>query len=152
MKIKNTIRKSSINSKSFVIAKKLRQRMTDSEKTLWGCLRSNKLNGLHFRRQQAIDEYIVDFYCHDYGLIIEIDGEIHDSQKDYDQERDLMLTSQGFSVIRFSNKEIQDSIEDVLNKIQNHLTPLIPLPFREGGSRESARGLGPHIRNGQAGG
>ena len=50
--------------------------MTPEEKILWGCLRGNKLNGLHFRRQQVIAGYIVDFYCHSVRLVIEIDGKI----------------------------------------------------------------------------
>ncbi|WP_369426718.1 endonuclease domain-containing protein [Waterburya agarophytonicola] len=58
-------------------AKELRQNMTPVEKILWDYLRAKRLNNLKFRRQQIIEEFIVNFYCHSLGLIIEVDGEIH---------------------------------------------------------------------------
>ncbi len=57
--------------------KEFRRQMTPEEKILWQRLRANRLNGLHFRRQQIIDGFIVDFYCHSAGVVVEVDGEIH---------------------------------------------------------------------------
>ncbi|WP_292738042.1 DUF559 domain-containing protein [Nostoc sp. JL31] len=59
-------------------AKELRQQMTPEEKILWQHLRANRLNGLHFRRQQIINGFIADFYCHSTALVIEVDGKIHE--------------------------------------------------------------------------
>ena len=69
-------------------ARQLRQEMTPAEAILWKHLRTDQLGGLHFRRQQVLDGYIVDFYCHAAQLVIEVDGEVHASQHEYDAERD----------------------------------------------------------------
>src|SRR5574341_2298524 len=69
-------------------AKELRRNMTPAEGIPWEKLRHNRLKGLQFRRQQIIDGYIVDFYCHAKTLVVEIDGDIHELQKDYDAGRD----------------------------------------------------------------
>jgi very-short-patch-repair endonuclease len=98
-------------------ARELRRDMTPAEKNLWEKLRHNRLNGLHFRRQQIINGYIVDFYCHSKALILEVDGEIHDAQKDYDSERDNNLITRGFSVLRFTNEEVKDDLATALQKI-----------------------------------
>ncbi len=98
-------------------ARELRRKMTPAEKTLWEKLRHNHLNGFQFRRQQIIDGYIVDFYCHAKALIIEIDGDIHKQQIEYDIERDAHLLSRGFSVLRFTNEEVIHNLEKVLRKI-----------------------------------
>lgn len=91
--------------------------MTQAETKLWKRLRANKLNGLHFRRQQVILGFIVDFYCHKYQLIVEIDGDVHDSQKEQDVERENVLTQSGFRVIRFTNEQVESNIEEVLTGI-----------------------------------
>jgi very-short-patch-repair endonuclease len=75
------------------------------------------LNGLQFRRQQIIDSYIVDFYCHAQALIVEVDGDIHDLQQDYDAERDSHLTARGFRILRVSNDDVKDNLLTVLQKI-----------------------------------
>ena len=68
--------------------------MTPAEKILWEELRANKL-GVHFRRQQVIQGFIVDFYCHQAGLVIEVDGDIHDLQKEEDERREKVLSALG---------------------------------------------------------
>ncbi len=98
-------------------AKELRRNMTPAEKILWDQLRTNKLKGFHFRRQQVIDGYIVDFYCHAFSLIIEIDGDIHKQQVEYDAERDAHLVARGFTVLRFRNDEVVNDLPVVLEKI-----------------------------------
>lgn len=98
-------------------AKELRKCMTPAEKLLWNELRSNKLSGLHFRRQQIIGRYFADFYCYRAGLIVELDGESHNYQKQHDSIRDQFLESNGLSVIRFSNELIFADLQIVLQKI-----------------------------------
>jgi very-short-patch-repair endonuclease len=98
-------------------AKELRQQMTSEEKILWQHLRTNRLNGLHFRRQQIIDGFIVDFYCHKARLVIEVDGEIHQQQTDYDAARDTVLAARGLRVIRIRNEEVRNTLEEVLERI-----------------------------------
>jgi very-short-patch-repair endonuclease len=98
-------------------AKELRRDMTPSERKLWTSLRTNRLGGFHFRRQQVIEPYIVDFYCHKAALVIEVDGSIHFDQEDYDRNRDENLQALGLCVLRFSNTEINQSIDRVLDTI-----------------------------------
>lgn len=99
--------------------------MTKTEAMLWARLRRNQLGGYHFRRQQIILGAIVDFYCHAAGLVIEIDGPIHDQHKDDDAARDEVLTSAGFQVMRFRNEEVETNTEAVLEKILQECDPLI---------------------------
>lgn len=98
-------------------ARELRRNMTPAEKMLWDRLRHNRLDGLQFRRQQIIDSYIADFYCHAKSLIVEVDGDIHDLQQDYDAERDNRLTARGFRVMRVSNHDLKENLLTVLQKI-----------------------------------
>ncbi len=90
--------------------------MTPAEKILWQELRGNKL-GVHFRRQQIIAGFIVDFYCHEAGLIIEVDGDIHDLQKEEDVRREKVLQEMGLQIVRFRNEEVTKSLSAVLEKI-----------------------------------
>jgi len=99
-------------------AKELRRNMTPAEKILWQKLRHNRLDGLQFRRQQIIDPYIVDFYCHSKALVIEVDGDVHDLQKDYDAERNNQLIARGFRVLRVSNEDVKRNLLEVIQKIR----------------------------------
>ncbi len=98
-------------------AKQLRRNMTEAEITLWQHLRANRLNGLHFRQQQVIDGFIVDFYCHAASLVIEVDGEIHNHQQEYDRERDRILAMKRLNILRISNNEILQDLQQVLSHI-----------------------------------
>ncbi len=100
MPIKNIVIGQKITSEKRQRAKELRQNMTPEEMLLWHELRTNKLAGWHFRRQQVIDGFIVDFYCHAASLIVEVDGGIHETQKAQDAERDAHLISRGFRILR----------------------------------------------------
>lgn len=88
---KNIIRGQAISRKKFALAKEFRRNMTEAEKILYQSVRTNKLGGWHFRRQQILFGYIVDFYCHAASLIIEVDEEIHESQRPADLEREAIL-------------------------------------------------------------
>src|SRR3972149_347760 len=115
-------------------ARELRRNMTPAEKILWRELRTNKFNGIHFRRQQIIGRFIVDFYCHKFAFTIEVDGGIHEYQKEYDSERDVYLVEHGFHVLRFKNDEILSHLSVVLKKIIDSCKPSdSPVPIREGG-------------------
>ena len=98
-------------------AKELRRQMTQEEKILWQYLRANHLNGLHFRRQQIIDGFIADFFCHAARLVIEVDGEIHQQQAEYDAERDRVLSARGLRLLRIKNEEVRQNLDSVLARI-----------------------------------
>ena len=103
----------------FRRAKELRKNMTNAEKILWEELKDKKLGGLKFRNQHPISKYILDFYCHNKKIGIEIDGEIHNdkARKFYDTDRTENLYSFGIKIIIFKNEEIFNNIEDVKKKI-----------------------------------
>ena len=104
-------------------ARKLRQKLTPAEKTLWERLRNRKFKRLKFRRQHPIDRYIVDFICIEKKLVIEVDGGIHQKaeQIEYDRKRTADLEGFGLKIIRFSNEEILNNVFGVLKKIETYI-------------------------------
>lgn len=106
-------------------AKELRKNQTPAEEIFWELVRNRKLLELKFRRQHQIGSYIVDFYCDEKKLVIELDGEVHNSieQQKHDSTRDKYLTSIGLTVLRFKNEEFLEHPESVLDKICLHLSP-----------------------------
>ncbi len=98
-------------------AKELWRRMTPEESMLWTALRTNKLHGFHFRRQQVIAGFIVNFYCHAAGLVVEVDGAIHRGQQEYDAERDQVLASHGLRILRIPNDDIRRNLAGALARI-----------------------------------
>src|SRR5690554_1615384 len=122
------------NAKKLVAnARENRKNPTEAEDLLWQEIRNQKL-GAKFRRQHYIDNFIVDFVCLDKGLIIEVDGEYHETQKEYDENRTYELERFGFRVIRFTNDEVLNNTKEVLSKIQKELSKAnrTPLSFGEG--------------------
>ena len=117
MPIQNIVRGQKVSPEMLAQAIKLRREMTPAEKLLWKHIKANRLNGLHFRRQQVVHGYYPDFYCHRHELIVEVDGGIHDLQDEYDAEREEYLRSLGFRIIRFANEEIQKDLKGVLQRI-----------------------------------
>lgn len=113
------------NAKPFTHhnARTLRKQTTDAEQKLWALLRNRQLNGKKFRRQHAILNYIVDFYCHELKLAIELDGNFHTKAevKEYDRLRTASLHEMGITVLRFWNEEVMRDPEKVLKKISNHI-------------------------------
>lgn len=110
------------NANIFRTAELLRAEETDSEKILWSQLSKKKL-GVKFRRQHPILNYVVDFYCHSHKLVIEIDGNVHDSKEaqGLDLLRTEALEQNGLRVIRFKNHEVNRHIEEVLKAIRSVL-------------------------------
>ncbi len=108
------------NKKSLLeIRRALRVKSTPAEECLWQEIRNGKLNGLKFKRQHSIGNYIVDFYCASKRLIIELDGEVHftKDQQEKDKLRDLNLTEMDFKILRFTNTQVLFDIEQVKNTI-----------------------------------
>ena len=108
-------------------AAELRKNMTDQEKYLWRYLRNRKMKGLKFRRQHPVDIYILDFYCHECRLAIEVDGEIHSTpdQKEWDENRTHELNEFGIYVLRFTNNYVWNNMKDVLTKIEQKIDQLM---------------------------
>ena len=110
------------NSKTMRRAGELRKEPTPAEQKLWAYLRGNRLNGVNFRRQHAIGNFIVDFVSIKNKLVIELDGSQHLDQEEYDAERTAYLESQGYKVIRFWNNQIMNDINGAVRSIEIALT------------------------------
>lgn len=110
MPVKNIVTNQKVTAQKLQRAKELRREMTPAEKILWEELRANKL-GVHFRRQQVIQGFIVDFYCHRVGLVVEVDGDIHELQKKEDERREKVLSALGLRIVRFKNDEVVENQE-----------------------------------------
>ncbi len=106
-------------------ARRLRKSSTKFEDMLWRQLRGSRLNGAKFKRQVPLGRYVVDFYCHAARLVVELDGVQHGWYAEYDADRTKALESAGLHVIRFTNDEIRDGLDDVLRRIGAELR----LPF-----------------------
>lgn len=120
MPIKNIVTGQKVTQEKLQRAKELRRDMTHAEKILWDELRANKL-GVHFRRQQVIAGFIVDFYCHKSALVVEVDGDIHDLQQDEDARREKALREMGLKIVRFRNDEVVKNLSAAVGKINELL-------------------------------
>lgn len=117
MSPRNIVIGQKVTDEKVVRAHELRREMTEAEAVLWRELRGGQLAGWHFRRQQVIHGFIVDFYCHQAALIVEVDGPIHEQQVDADQERDDILNQCGLRTIRFTNQQVLTELPLVLQSI-----------------------------------
>jgi very-short-patch-repair endonuclease len=108
-------------SKLKPLARQKRHEPTPAESRLWHRLRNHGLSDLKFRRQHSIERFIVDFYCADPALIIEVDGPIHDYTPEEDAIRQEFLESLGYRVIRFTNDDVLHNLDVVLRKITDNL-------------------------------
>jgi len=115
--LQNIVIGQKVSSRMYDTARELRHNMTEAEKILWQHLRANRLDGFHFRRQQIIGKYIVDFYCHAASLIVELEGDIHEQQVEHDAEREADLVGRGLLVVRFKNEEVKHDLGSVLARI-----------------------------------
>ena len=126
------------NQSFFRYAQEMRKNPTESEKALWTILRKLCDKGYIFRRQHPIDIFIADFYCHKLKLIVEVDGDVHDSEKavEYDDGRSAELEKYGLSIIRFTNDQVLKETDKVTFQIQNYITRLTSRsPLGEGDQR-----------------
>jgi very-short-patch-repair endonuclease len=131
-------------------AKQLRQTMTRAETLLWRYVKAGRIDGLGFRRQVPIRNYIADFACFSAKLIIELDGESHDfeERQKTDRRRDAFFVSEGFRVLRFTNEQVMSNLEGVVETIRQAasssargLPPSPPLPHKGGGSGENSASI-----------
>jgi very-short-patch-repair endonuclease len=118
------------------LAREMRQEPTPAEDYLWQHIRNREIGGAKFRRQHAIDRFVVDFYCAEAQLVIEVDGEIHQYTLEEDTIRQEYLESLGLRVLRFTNDLVLNQIDMVLDQIRSILSP--PLDVME-------RGLGGEV-------
>ncbi|HEY0603550.1 MAG TPA: endonuclease domain-containing protein [Herpetosiphonaceae bacterium] len=102
-------------------ASQFRQAQTQAEDVLWERLRNRQIGNFKFRRQHTINGFIVDFCCLERDLVIEIDGPIHQQQIAYDVERSEVLQRLGYRVVRYTNEQVIQNIEIVLESIRQHL-------------------------------
>ena len=120
-------------------ARRLRKNQTNAEKILWQKLRNRNFFELKFTRQHPIYYFkndkkkflIADFYCNNLKLIVEVDGRIHEKQKNYDQIREELLESKLYKIIRFKNEEIEDNINGVLIKLKEYIIQKSPSFFNK---------------------
>jgi very-short-patch-repair endonuclease len=131
-------------------AKQLRRTMTRAETLLWRYLKADRIDGLGFRRQVPIRNYIADFVCMSAKLVIELDGESHDFEERQraDESRDAFFMAEGFHVLRFTNEQVMSNLEGVVEAIRQAASsrasglPLSPtLPHKGGGSAKSSANL-----------
>ena len=97
----------------------LRNNLTPAEITLWGYLKNGQVGGYKFRRQHGLGQYVMDFYCPELKLCVELDGEVHDSKQafNHDEERTAFLQENGISVLRFENYIVREDIQAIINAI-----------------------------------
>lgn len=119
----NRIRGSSLAIEQAAVD--LRKKLTPAEDQLWQALRNRKLHGLRFRRQHPVGRFILDFFCSEYKLVIELDGSVHNEQLEYDTDRTKELQGYGYRVLRFDNKKVLDDLNSVLDTI--HKVAITPI-------------------------
>ena len=112
-----------VKRKKIELARHLRKNMTKAETVFWNAVKSKKLFGLKFRRQQIIAGFVVDFYCNSLRLCVEIDGDIHnqEEQKEYDEEREKKIKYHDLRLLRLTNDEVINDLEKVIQKIKEFI-------------------------------
>lgn len=114
-------------------ARQLRKDETKAEKLVWETIRNRKFRGFKFRRQHVVQGFVLDFYCQEVKLGIEIDGAVHYKRKDYDRLRQDIIESKGINVIRIKNRDILNDKSSILKKMRKSIAnQLPPLPLGEG--------------------
>ena len=110
------------------LRRKLRQTMPPAEVILWQALRGQQLGGFKFRRQYSVGSYILDFYCAEVKLAIEVDGESHyqPGVEEKDDHRQTFVERYGITFLRFTNPEVYDNLDGVLQTIMEKLNELHP--------------------------
>ncbi len=98
-------------------ARTLRHEGNEPEQLLWTALRNGQIGGLKFRRQHPVGPYVVDFYCHSAGLVVEVDGMSHDEKAAQDAERSECLAAQGLRILRVQNRDVMENLDAVSREI-----------------------------------
>lgn len=105
------------------LSRKNRINSTTAEQKIWQEVLKQRMTGYKFVRQKPVDRFILDFYCSQLNLAIEIDGSSHHQKKNYDEARDKFLTAVGIKTIRFTNEEVVGDIEVVKKKLIDFISP-----------------------------
>jgi very-short-patch-repair endonuclease len=113
-------------------ARQFRRNPTPAEGALWQRLRGRKLQGLHFRRQQVIHGFLVDFYCNPQRLVVEVDGDVHDLAAEADAQRQEVLRACGLRVLRVNQEDVLGRPDGVLARIAEACGVVAPLPATVG--------------------
>ena len=119
-----------MTTKIQLFARQNRKNMTPPEKKIWYEVLSRKQTGYKFLRQHPLGDFITDFYCRELKLVIEIDGDSHVEQEQYDQQRTLFLEQRGLHVLRYNNRDVLSNLEGVKESLFIFIktkTPSIPL-------------------------
>ncbi|MFA5928786.1 MAG: endonuclease domain-containing protein [Candidatus Margulisiibacteriota bacterium] len=125
-----------------IFARKLRKEQTCSEEMFWQKVRAGKFLGLKFRRQVVLRGFVVDFCCNGKKLVVEIDGGVHNEQKEYDQNRELVLRKAGFAIIRIPSEDICSNIDKVFIMLEQLIQEgPVPLSARRSLSEGGRRGV-----------
>ncbi len=114
-------------------AKSMRREMSEPERRLWEILRAKRFKGIKFRRQNVVGRYIADFYSRDVMTIIEVDGDSHGFQHDYDAERETYFDRLGYQVIRYTNRDVMSNLEGIWTDLDRRVTSPLPTLSPEGG-------------------
>jgi|SRR5262252_6356195 very-short-patch-repair endonuclease len=136
---------SAVSEQQRTYAKDLRRAMTRAETLLWRYIKAHRIEGLGFRRQVPMGNWIADFVCHEARIVVELDGETHDfeAQQKRDQQRDKWLASRGYVVLRFLNRDVLSNLEGVVTVIRETAKPRLgrppslSLPRKGGGNPHS---------------
>ena len=123
------VRGQRVSREKLAAARQLRAEMTPAERTLWAGIRRRQAGGYRFRRQQIVDGFILDFYCHAAGLAVEVDGAVHLDQVGHDEARDEILLARGIRVVRVTNDDVERDLPAVLTRIESALMALAPPPL-----------------------
>ena len=115
--VQNIVVGQPVSSEKIERSRELRRDMTPEERLVWERLRGRRLHGQRFRRQQVIDGYIADFYCHTSAVVVEIDGPIHEQRADFDRGRDSVFRHRGLTVLRITNAEVRGDLDGVMLRI-----------------------------------
>lgn len=133
VRVREKMRNEKLDPELLEFIRNLRKSQTSAEEYLWKIIRSRTLLNAKFRRQHPAPPYVLDFYCHEASLAIELDGGHHNNEEnfEYDKSRDEFLKEKGITVLRFWNRELFDSPESVIEAILLAITPTLSLRERE---------------------
>ncbi|SIO03411.1 Very-short-patch-repair endonuclease [Parasphingorhabdus marina DSM 22363] len=123
------------DSRLLEFARRSRREMTEPETRMWLELRAKRFHGIKFRKQKVIGKYIADFSARDPMLVIEIDGDSHGVQREYEERRTRYLEGQGYRVVRFTNEEVMTNLDGVLQRLGEivcDMNPPLPTLSPEG--------------------
>ena len=121
---KMSIRGQRVLDEKVELSRSFRKTPTKAEAVLWAAVKGKKIDGYKFRRQQLILGFIVDFINADTGLIVEVDGGIHEETIEYDRERDAVFESAGFAILRLKNDFVLEQVEEAIEQIRHELKKL----------------------------